>query len=625
MLGQLVFPRRWLVLGLGLLSLLFCSACGGSPDASDLDSPDTDGPSEIQTAPGGSITNQREDDAERLEPVVEVIAGSPVVVPLSSLGRAGELLAREPGLPLRFDDGRPASARVVTLRTSFAQQLRASWLPPMNPWTVIEGVAESSAEGVSVPVLWLHPPAETIGLGLWVKDLRVALRWIVPVRAQEATRDPAAWEPVLDEEDRGSSTLIQLLAPEAATPLGRWRFRLLTEGLRPPPADERDAALRFEDPVVEALAHQEEDRWRVALLRLHQANPSLAKRIKRRLAAVVTLDGVPAPAWPAEWSDLGGLRRDLLDPERTDAQIVRRAETWLRSQPAGAAWVVDDAAGIEAGTGAVLAAAGMVNISDASVLGTLAPEGRAATPELAPLEPFSSSLGLFAAAEPAKRESLQARVGGWRSASLPVAPMLRASPPALVLGPFVDEWTMREWIAGISPPPPPLAAARASLFFRPESLGRGKWILFVECPRAEPASGGSSGEEWANGERVQVWLGPRAAPRAVIRVHGDGRWTMLVEPTSIRAQATLVERPGVRVASSPAAWWCEIELPEQAPEAATPRSPTSGVLLVGVERLESAGRRTSWPRPCLPWQVEPGRVAVDLRAWASPVLRDDSR
>jgi len=40
-----------------------------------------------------------------------------------------------------------------------------------------------------------------------------------------------------------------------------------------------------------------------------------------------------------------------------------------------------------------------------------------------------------------------------------------------------------------------------------------------------------------------------------------------------------------------------------------------GRLRVGLTRTDATGRRTAWPRRLLPWDSEPGRLAVDLNAW----------
>ena len=41
----------------------------------------------------------------------------------------------------------------------------------------------------------------------------------------------------------------------------------------------------------------------------------------------------------------------------------------------------------------------------------------------------------------------------------------------------------------------------------------------------------------------------------------------------------------------------------------------SGVLRLGVERLDERGVRSAWPRALLPWESEPGRAAIDTRGW----------
>jgi hypothetical protein len=40
-----------------------------------------------------------------------------------------------------------------------------------------------------------------------------------------------------------------------------------------------------------------------------------------------------------------------------------------------------------------------------------------------------------------------------------------------------------------------------------------------------------------------------------------------------------------------------------------------GAVRVAIERVDAAGRRSTFPRPQLPWQTEPGRVLIDTATW----------
>jgi len=70
---------------------------------------------------------------------------------------------------------------------------------------------------------------------------------------------------------------------------------------------------------------------------------------------------------------------------------------------------------------------------------------------------------------------------------------------------------------------------------------------------------------------------------------------------------------GVRVvtkdgsAGRPAAWSAWVPIPA---------SVQAGRLVrVGMQRVDARGVRSAWPRPMMPWQIEPGRVALDLGQW----------
>ncbi|MFI4896745.1 MAG: hypothetical protein ACIARR_02850, partial [Phycisphaerales bacterium JB059] len=126
---------------------------------------------------------------------------------------------------------------------------------------------------------------------------------------------------------------------------------------------------------------------------------------------------------------------------------------------------------------------------------------------------------------------------------------------------------------------------------RPDTTG---WRLYVECLSPDTPSGLAPA-----GDLVRVWLGPFASPTTVLSVTRDGR-----------VQQDNAPDRWIDVGRAPDRWVFDLDLP---PEAIEP----DGVLRIAIERVDSAGERTSAPRRMLPWQREPGRLAIDTAAWES--------
>jgi hypothetical protein len=115
-----------------------------------------------------------------------------------------------------------------------------------------------------------------------------------------------------------------------------------------------------------------------------------------------------------------------------------------------------------------------------------------------------------------------------------------------------------------------------------------KWSLFVECRWAGSAE---------RPDVVRVWLGPFGRASRVLRVTSAGEFS-----------AEGGSSPGATVVRREDRWIALVPLPDECIE-------PGGVLRLGVERTDARGRHSAWPRPMLPWQLEPGRAGVDLRTW----------
>ncbi|MBL9032532.1 MAG: hypothetical protein JNM80_12605 [Phycisphaerae bacterium] len=532
-----------------------------------------------------------------VEARVDVVLGRRLVIPVTV---QGGLSPRRP-VPVRLDDGRTLEARLAWLSVGPEPEAEPnSWVDPAGRWASVWADADRRPEGAGGWLLIVDLPLDSVGQGLYLGTTRVPLNWL-PDPA--LLTDPASgrelpWpRPIADLGE--SPHLLRLAQPERTSPVRRWRYRLLTRGLQPRPAPaltggepapaETD---EFADPVIEAVARQVESRWQVALAWLWIADADLAERVRQRLAGAVRYgERVVAPAWTIDQPALDALLLDLLDPRLRAHERRERALAWLSSLPTAVAWVIDDAGLRDAGRVTGVGQVGVANLSDRAALAwvgvgmsaelTSIPAGAAG--ELPVLMPRSDDGGDPGAKGPLR---VVAHVGPWSGPCAVALRPIEAAPPGLRLGPLLADWTMRTWMGGVAPPEPSADWAGLGLL---QKSGDGSWTLFLEFrgpARTEP-------------EGARVWLGPRERPVAVFRVSSTGLATEEVGRGSTE---------GVQVSREPDRWTVRLTIPAGTIE-------PDGIVRIGLERTDGRGVRSAWPRPMLPWQVEPGRVAVDLSAW----------
>jgi len=196
-----------------------------------------------------------------------------------------------------------------------------------------------------------------------------------------------------------------------------------------------------------------------------------------------------------------------------------------------------------------------------------------------------------------RARAVPVRVGAWKTQVQVVSGMFPAVPPSVPLGPLVNDWTLGSWVRGreldgAAAVPDALTSARL-LRSGPSASD---WRVLIECRAPEgdePRAGNPARDE------VTLWFGPRGSPTSVRRVDQRGR---VRGPSSMDVIETLP------VASIPGGWAVMLPLPTEAIEA-------GGLLRVGITRTDAGGRRTAWPRRMLPWDDEPGRLAIDLDVW----------
>ncbi len=473
-----------------------------------------------------------------------------------------------------------------------------------------DGVGDDASESVGAAVLRVGPSADAPIVDFTVNPLPARDRLVRGAGAE------TPWRPLLPEGDRADAAVLSAISPESRSPITRWRSRLLTDGLDPA----APAVAPFADLAMEVLAQQNEDRWRVALAWLWFANPDVATRLKSRIAAVARFAspnvtgqaaarGRLAPLWPLDHGDLDTLLAELLEPRIDAAQRATLAERWLARQPGAAAWIHDDGGVLAFAEGdpVIVATVGVVNLLDRPTLAWTTLSDGESSPDLVPV-PSMSGVLLSRPIPTSRTPDRDTRQIGTRmltahlgQITAPLAVSSRpfpVTPPGAALGPYLPDWTMADF-EGAAPGAIDGAWATAALVHKSVAPDRGDaWEVFVEC---RVPAGAHAASFDPSRESATLFFGPSGAPSAVVRVSRDG--TLSANGPIGDAFPKLVE-----VIRADDRWSFRLRLDARLIE-------DHGVLRLGLMRNDAVGRRWSYPRSMLPWELEPSRVALDLGAW----------
>jgi len=561
----------------------------------------------VEPVPPGPSTVLLAQPVLRSAERVEITPGMVLVLPLDQPPDQSQPLT------VALADGRALEAHAASITVRF--ELSAAGAP-IDPWVGSPGEWVMSAStappsGAASALALVPVPVDAQGGDLIVNGAPRSVEWLPTADALPRAEDgsPAdPWRPGRPDRMPAGVELSPRFIAETQSPLTRWRWRLLYDGLHP----DAPGPGPFADEGVEHLAAQLEHRWRVALARLWGGDSDLAMRLKRRLCAGVDFgDGLWAPAWPTDRAALDELLSTLLDSRLPPQRRAAFVERWLAEQPAGVAWVTDDGGTLDADRAHVLVTLSAASLLDRATLSWVQPEGVQTSPELRPITPMSvrtfvtppgtaSSLGDGA---------VSVHIGEWSQRFSVHTGPIPISPPGVMISPFFADTSMTEWLSGRASPGAWACAAR---LHRPpadpgalgESVRSKRWELYVECETVEGA--GDPGAE-----SVMIFAGPLGLPSAAIRVAIDGEVTRLTLPGAHPNDAELPpERTKVPVIRSPGRWAFRIPLPPGSVE-------KDGLLRLGLFRTDALGRRSAWPRPVLPWRAEPSRLAIDTRTWSA--------
>jgi hypothetical protein len=368
----------------------------------------------------------------------------------------------------------------------------------------------------------------------------------------------------------------------------RWRARM---ALRSFGIDASSMSV-FEDEAVEAFATTLELRARAALAELGETDGTLADKIERTLGRTLVFPkGVIAPAWGEADAPLDDLFNVVLDPTVPRGAAADRAQQWLDAQPRALAWIADDYTYF--GTRVLIAElAGTPDLVAARV----APSASCDPATLHPLLMRSvTEIDLRCRERPADR-TFRIDVGAW-SASLDAIAAPRAiNPPGVRIGPLMLPHTMRSLLAAQITLPDAAYATAALVQRKPSS---DEWQVYAEC------LDGSGGAAQDRSDTLRICFGSRDMPRVTLELHPAEPSTRISYDAAGNEQRSAIDAVIRREADR---WVAFVDIPSDAFE-------PDGTLVLGAERVDARGVRSVWPRPVLPWESNPPRIAVDPATW----------
>ncbi len=499
--------------------------------------------------------------------------------------------------------------------------LGKDWTSTDAPVSTPRGQRQTAALSPSLRVAKIDIPRDAVGPSLWIDDKPVAVQWLLDPESLVPAQ-PEYWPPMLPAPAASDAQLMQCLRDIARSPLQRWRVRLLIDGLLTLRPDVSKVGI-LPDPIAEAMAQQVEQRWRLALARLAQVDRAMAMRVKQRLCLVAALPGAAGraqwvPAWPTDDVSIDRLRGDLANPRLSRGDLVAKAHQWLREQPQGAAWIVDDggelasavrensegSAGRGGGQRPVIFV-GVTNLSDrAEAVAATFGDQQIDTQRIEPLESGQSRVMFVPPTPDAQNayENVSVQLGRFTGMIPAATGLIGAQPPAFVASGLQQDLTLTTWQYGsnLTVTPTSISGVTVALsrIAGAEELPS-PWRLRIQWPARAPGAG----DQAAGVDQVELHVGPSSAPIAVISIDPSG--------AAVRTDVTDLQGPAQRGRTQAVDGGTAVtfDLPASFIE-------EGGILRLGIAHTAPGGIRSLWPRARLPWQISPGRAAIDLGAWS---------
>lgn len=528
----------------------------------------------------------------------------------------------------------------------------------MQPWRAVPARLAKPGDGgfwlasIDIPT----GPRTGAALVLSLGSSRIAVMFVDDATPGTTSRQQA----VLSPRSRALSVSDVTTQALRRSPFTRWQARLAAD--EPMCAPAASAPDSFSDPIIESLAAQIESRAQWAVNRLARLDDDLAASVRRRMSGILEFESaratlaprtLPFPAAPRATSSL---MAQLSDMSLSNAAVLDSARAWLIEQTVQGAWIIDDAAAADAAEpGGQIALIGTLSTApDPSLLALRADAAR--VPEATTLQPFSAAAITIAISPPSDvaessddtgemiRSSsvlevprtpgqskapdpvvrTEVRIGSWKGMRRVVSGAVPITPPGLDIGPFSPDWTAPTLLTAASeatdaprsPAVEPNWATTGRILREVDSLGGNGgggvagWTLYLECLHGPAAI-----SEHAKSDRVVLHFGPSSKPTLALTVYSDGRVFRGLDP-QVHAQTEPIDH--IRTLAASDRWTAYMPLPPEVFERVIkPNGQSSTGVKIGIERIDSRGVRTAWPRPMLPapLQTQPGRAILDLSSW----------
>lgn len=494
-------------------------------------------------------------------------------------------------LSLQREDGGKSVEGVVAWVAAAAPTLERAWTTAderLDIRPVERAPAGQPAEATGAIVLLVPMPVDCRA-NLRLGDHRIEPNWLPLAQPTPDPRLPAMPGSGAEGLDRPD--------PAAASEWFRWW--LIADELRARPPEPHG------DRVAQLFAMHRAQLWQAGLDRIERASPGVARELRERLTATSTETRgsatVRLAAWMARADDLAFLLGTMLDPARTDDQVMQAVLTRLRAEPPVSCWV-------EADSGGTL----RVAIANAQPQPMRVRASWVESPFAKPVQIDLPGGGISRHAIERPNELLpdplsrsNAPLGGtlvlqgdaW-SLKLAVGPaQIVPRPPGHSLGLLRPALSLAEAQRQRIAPPPAEWCTTASLRKR-----FGTWEVFAECLR--PAA--------SELDELEVVVGEATRGLVRIRVHEQGEPIVQGPPG--------IDVPKVTRGSFADRWRCVIEIPSSWLDASVAsdariRPPASSTMLLGVARSPGgAGTRQTGALAVPSWMPMPVS-SLDPRGW----------
>ena len=495
--------------------------------------------------------------------------------------------------PLSLSDGTTLPTRLFLVTRTLKPLDPLAWLDPAGGWDAKEhtlGQPVTNEAGLWM-VLVEFPETSSTG-PILLGERRLPVMWLPAPPAATDSR----FLPRLNASASAWRELGDIITPLRNDPAQRWRVRLFTDRVRPDRLFGAGGADFIEKPIendlLEALARQTELRYRAAIARIQLADSRAAADLLAVLTTVVAMpDGQLLPTWADITPRLSSIVDTAINTARPPARAAEATRSFIDALSPIRSWIIDDAS---TGQSDFRATVGITNLSNSPVTTASGAANQAFTTRAIVDAHRTETVRAAVVIDPPRTpiESPRARPVVVRidepHASHPIfTPGLDFDPPGPTLTPALLPWTRRTWLSQ-SPFAAPVSRQTAVLI--QESPAAEGWELYIECNSPKNAI-----ENPPTNDLVRIWLGPHGRSKGYL-VCGPGATTRL----------TGAEAPEFKLHTW--GWSSVVPIPERVID-------EQGIVHIAVERIDEGGFRSTWPRPVLPDQLEPGRATFKLVAW----------